>query len=242
MKLKIKKSHFMKCVLTVLIFLMFIFSLTTYADNNTSSTTADFSSTSSQFFQTTECSFLPIDIIETEYNFHTDITSFLSTNEIEEVKLDTKNRIKEAISIKEKALVEEAKKQQQSKVTYNSRFSASESDLEILAKIIYAEARGESYQGKVAVGAVILNRVRSSKYPNTIKEVVFAPKQFSPVGSGTYYSAKPSEEEYNAAQEALSGVDPTNGALTFYAYKYTKSAYHESMQHTVTIGGHKFFK
>jgi N-acetylmuramoyl-L-alanine amidase len=154
---------------------------------------------------------------------------------------DTKSRIKEAVSTKEKELKEIAK-QQQTKTTYNSAMSVSDSDLDILAKIIYAEARGESYQGKVAVGAVILNRVRSPKYPNTIKGVVFAPKQFSPVGDGSYYSAKPGEDEYNAAKEALSGVDPTNGALTFYAYKYTKSAYHESMTHTVTIGGHKFFK
>ena len=126
--------------------------------------------------------------------------------------------------------------------TINPSFSASESELDMLAKIIYAEARGENYNGKVAVGAVIMNRIKSSKYPNTIREVIFAPKQFSPVSNGTYYSAKPGEAEYQAAKDALNGVDPTNGALTFYAYTYTYSAYHESMHHTATIGNHKFFR
>lgn len=126
--------------------------------------------------------------------------------------------------------------------TINPSFSASESELDMLAKIIYAEARGETYDGKVALGAVILNRVRSSRYPNTIRQVIFAPGQFSPIRDGSYASARPTEAEYRAAQDALSGIDPTHGALTFYAYKYTRSSYHESLTHTATIGNHKFFK
>lgn len=169
-------------------------------------------------------------------NFNTNKTTTISEDNFLEIKENTNNNIKSAIS---------TKKQQEkytNKIIYNNSMSVSDSDLDILAKIIYAEAHGESYQGKVAVGAVVLNRVRSPRYPNTIKGVVFARNQFTPVSSGTYYSAKPGTEEYNAAKEALSGIDPTNGALTFYAYKYSKSSYHESLTHTVTIGGHKFFK
>ena len=169
-------------------------------------------------------------------NFNTNKTTTISEDNFLEIKENTNNNIKSAIS---------TKKQQEkytNKIIYNNSMSVSDSDLDILAKIIYAEAHGESYQGKVAVGAVVLNRVRSPRYPNTIKGVVFARNQFTPVSSGTYYSAKPGTEEYNAAKEALSGIDPTNDALTFYAYKYSKSSYHESLTHTVTIGGHKFFK
>ena len=120
--------------------------------------------------------------------------------------------------------------------------SATENELDMLAKIIYAEARGESYDGKVAVGAVVLNRVKSGKYPNNIKDVIFARNQFSPVSDGSYYSARPGESEYQAARDALNGVDPTNGALTFYAHNSIYSRYHESLTHTATIGNHKFFK
>ena len=168
-------------------------------------------------------------------NFNTNATTTISESDLTTIKENTNNNIKNAIKTKQK-------EEQTNKTIYNNSMSVSDNDLDILAKIIYAEAHGESYQGKVAVGAVVLNRVRSSRYPNTIKNVVFARNQFTPVSNGSYYSARPGTEEYNAAKEALSGVDPTNGALTFYAYKYSKSAYHESLTHTVTIGGHKFFK
>lgn len=167
---------------------------------------------------------------------------------IEEQKLDSET-IQNLVDIKKLAVtdnVELYKEKEEEKNKRNFSFStpvsATDSELDMLAKIIYAEARGECYDGKVAVGAVVLNRVKSSKYPNTIKQVIFAPRQFSPINDGSYYSAKPTEQEYNAAKDALSGIDPTYGALTFYAYKYTSSKYHESMTHTATIGNHKFFK
>lgn len=117
-----------------------------------------------------------------------------------------------------------------------------EEEFEMLAKIIWAEARGESYEGKVAVGAVILNRLKDPKYPNSIKEIIFAPKQFEPVSNGMFLKAKPTTEEYLAAVEAFNGVDPTMGATSFYAPSLVISKWHESLTYTTTIGVHRFFK
>lgn len=95
----------------------------------------------------------------------------------------------------------------------------SQSDVDLLARLIMSEAEGEPYQGKVAVGAVVVNRVQSSVFPNTIKEVVYQRingyYQFTPVLIGTIN--KPATQEcIKAAYEALSGIDPTNGALFYF--------------------------
>lgn len=88
-------------------------------------------------------------------------------------------------------------------------------DVDLLARLITAEADGESYLAKVAVGAVVLNRVKSPDFPNTIKGVVFEQDQFEPVMNGFIYNPA-SAESLQAAKEALNGADPTNGALYFF--------------------------
>lgn len=112
---------------------------------------------------------------------------------------------------------------------------------ELLARLINGEARGESYQGQVAVGAVVLNRVKSSQFPNTIPAVIYQKGQFSCVTDGQF--DKPIEKDstvYKAAKEALSGVDPTNGALYFYNPKTAKSKWLFSLKTVATIGNHRF--
>lgn len=91
----------------------------------------------------------------------------------------------------------------------------SRDDIILMARIIYGEARGESFEGMVAVGAVILNRVKSDKFPNTIREVILQNGQFSCLldGQSNYY---PSKIEFDAAKAALLGYDPTYNALFFY--------------------------
>lgn len=93
----------------------------------------------------------------------------------------------------------------------------------LLARLISAEAEGESYIGKVAVGAVVLNRVRSPIFPNTIAGVVYQPGQFEPVTNGRINNP-PTEEALRAAKDAINGWDPTGGALYFFnpakAYSY----------------------
>lgn len=181
----------------------------------------------------------PLNFLTTEVTLNTEVVEDLKNiKELNTTK--TFNLFVENKKIEEKKIRKENEKQQ--KVSRNAPMSANEDELTMLAKIIYAEARGESYNGKVAVGAVVLNRVKSSRYPNTIRDVIFARNQFSPVSDGSYYSARPGNDEYQAARDALSGIDPTNGSLTFYAYKSVRSSYHESLTHTVTIGNHKFFK
>lgn len=85
------------------------------------------------------------------------------------------------------------------------------SDLQLIARAINGEARGESYEGQVAVGAVILNRVKSSKFPNTIAGVIYEPGAFTAVSDGQInHPIDESSTVYKAAQDALNGWDPTN--------------------------------
>lgn len=113
--------------------------------------------------------------------------------------------------------------------------------VELLARLINGEARGEPYEGQVAVGAVILNRVKSTNFPNTIPGVIYQKGQFSCINDGQF-NAKIEDETtvYKAAQEAINGVDPTNGALYFYNPKKTKSKWLFSLKTTTTIGEHVF--
>lgn len=98
------------------------------------------------------------------------------------------------------------------KVTSEANSNAGRtSDLQLIARAINGEARGESYEGQVAVGAVILNRVKSSKFPNTIAGVIYEPGAFTAVSDGQInHPIDESSTVYKAAQDALNGWDPTN--------------------------------
>ena len=119
--------------------------------------------------------------------------------------------------------------------SYNS------SDVYLLAKIIYAEARGESYTGQVAVGAVVLNRVRSSSFPNSISGVIYQPGAFTAVSDGQINLA-PNATCQRAAQDAINGWDPTYGCLYYYNPKVATSSWIYSRPTVVTIGNHVFCK
>lgn len=114
---------------------------------------------------------------------------------------------------------------------------------DLLARLINGEARGETYKGQVAVGAVVMNRVKSPKFPNTIAGVIYQKGQFSCVTDGQIN--KPIDKNstvYKAAKEALNGSDPTNGALYFYNPKTTKSKWLFTLKTVATIGSHRFAK
>ena len=117
--------------------------------------------------------------------------------------------------------------------------SLSSADLNLLAKLIYAEARGESYTGQVAVGAVVLNRVASSSFPNTISGVVYQPYAFTCVNDGQI-NLTPDATAKKAAQDALNGWDPSYGALYYYNPKIATSSWIFSRKTTVIIGQHVF--
>ncbi len=117
--------------------------------------------------------------------------------------------------------------------------SVSNSDLYLLAKCVYAEARGESYTGQVAVAAVILNRVESPDFPNTIAGVIYQPWAFTAVNDGQI-NLEPDQTAYNAARDALNGWDPTYGALYYYNASTATNKWIYSKTTTVVIGNHVF--
>lgn len=123
----------------------------------------------------------------------------------------------------------------------NSSSGYSSSDINLLAKIISAEARGESYTGQVAVGAVVLNRVASSSFPDTISGVVYQQGAFDAVRDSNWSQAVTSSAK-KAAQDAINGWDPTGGALYYYNPKKTSNKWILSRPVIKTIGNHVFCK
>ena len=115
----------------------------------------------------------------------------------------------------------------------------SNNDLYLLAKCVYAEARGEPYVGQVAVAAVILNRVKHPDFPNTIYGVVYQPWAFTAVYDGQI-GLEPNETAYQAAQDALNGWDPTYGCIYYYNPATATSQWIFSRKVVVTIGKHAF--
>ncbi len=117
------------------------------------------------------------------------------------------------------------------------------SDIQLLARAINGEARGESYEGQVAVGAVILNRVKSSKFPNTIAGVIYQSGAFTAVNDGQINV--PIDEKstvYKAAQDALNGWDPTNGCIYYFNPDTATSSWIWSRPIVKKIGKHNFCK
>lgn len=113
-------------------------------------------------------------------------------------------------------------------------------DLLLLARLIHAEARGESFEGQVAVGAVVRNRVYSPLFPATMKEVIYQPGQFTPA-ERKILPYLPNNSSWEAAKRALAGDDPTGGAIFFYNPRTTANRdYWETRTVITVIGNHNF--
>jgi N-acetylmuramoyl-L-alanine amidase len=125
-----------------------------------------------------------------------------------------------------------------------AQISYSREEFEWLTKIIEAEAGNQPYEGRVAVGSVVINRVHSDQFPDSIRQVIFQKTrnvyQFTPVGNGRIYRVTPSEDSIKAAKAALEGEDPTNGALFFYNPKISRDRWIRSRTVAVQIGQHTF--
>jgi N-acetylmuramoyl-L-alanine amidase len=115
----------------------------------------------------------------------------------------------------------------------------SSSDLNLLARVIYGEARGEPYTGQVAVAAVVLNRVKSASFPNTIAGVIYQSGAFDCVADGQI-NLTPNATARNAAQDALNGWDPTYGCLFYYNPKTATNKWMLSRPVKLSIGNHAF--
>ena len=112
-------------------------------------------------------------------------------------------------------------------------------DINLLARLISAEARGEPYSGQVAVGAVILNRIEHPSFPDTMSGVIYQKGAFSCLDDGQFYEPV-SESAYKAATDALNGLDPSGGAIYYYNPKKATSKWIFSRPVITTIGNHRF--
>lgn len=121
----------------------------------------------------------------------------------------------------------------------SNRLGLSENDLKIMANAVYGEARGEPYEGQVAVAAVILNRVRSESFPNTVYGVIFQPRAFTAVADGQIYLT-PNQRARDAVEDALNGWDPSGGCLYYFNPDTATSAWIWTRTQIKTIGKHIF--
>lgn len=117
--------------------------------------------------------------------------------------------------------------------------TVSEQDKRYLAQAVYSEARGESYEGQVAVAAVILNRLKSPEFPNTIQGIIFQPWAFTAVHDGQFY-LEPDATARRAVEDALSGRDPSGGALYYWNPAKATSTWIWSRTVIKRIGNHVF--
>ena len=119
--------------------------------------------------------------------------------------------------------------------------SSSSSDVNLLSRLVYAEARGETYSGQVAVAAVVLNRVKSSSFPNTVAGVIYQSGAFDGVSDGQI-NLTPDSTAKKAAQDALNGWDPSYGAIYYFNPNTATNKWIWSRPMTVVIGKHRFCK
>lgn len=141
---------------------------------------------------------------------------YISCNNIELNILDILGKDVYATETDQSSTSTDKPTDQSSKKTQNSSSKVSTDMANLLARLIYAEARGENYTGQVAVGVVVLNRVESSQFPNTIAGVIYQKGQFSSVTDGQINLSVPKDSSaYKAAKEAINGSDPTNRSTLF---------------------------
>lgn len=115
----------------------------------------------------------------------------------------------------------------------------SENDIKLMANAVYGEARGESFQGQVAVAAVILNRVNSKTFPNTVSGVIFEPRAFTAVADGQIW-LEPNESAKKAVQDAINGMDPSDGCIYYFNPDTATSGWIWSRPQYKKIGKHIF--
>lgn len=127
----------------------------------------------------------------------------------------------------------------ESKTAEDKKVGHKETDYNLMARCVYAEGRGEPYIGQVAIAAVVMNRIKSSSFPNTVAGVVYQPQAFSVVADGQI-DLEPDETAIKAAREAMDGTDPTSGAIYYFNPAKTNNKFIWSRPQIKTIGKHIF--
>jgi len=139
----------------------------------------------------------------------------------------------------EKTIAELKKLTGESTTSAGTKVGFKNSDVQLLARCIHAEGRGEPYIGQVAIGACIMNRLKSSEFPNSIAAIIYQPKAFSAVDDGQI-NMPPDDTAVKAAKEAMSGSDPPGGALFYFNPAKTKNKFIWSRPQIKKIGNHIF--
>ncbi|MDB5052024.1 MAG: hydrolase [Bacilli bacterium] len=121
----------------------------------------------------------------------------------------------------------------------SSRLGVTDNDIRLMANAVYGESRGEPYKGQVAVASVIINRVKSSKFPNSVAGVIYQPGAFTAVSDGQI-NLTPNATAKNAVQDALAGYDPTGGCIYYFNPVTATSSWIWSRPQVMTIGKHIF--
>ena len=124
-------------------------------------------------------------------------------------------------------------------ITIGTVPAATDANIRLLARMISAEGRGESYVGQVAIGAVIRNRIEHPSFPDTLAGVIYQNGAFTAINDGQFYEPV-AESAYSAARDALAGWDPTGGAIYYYNPAKTSNSFIFSRPVIATIGAHRF--
>ncbi|GAA3641418.1 cell wall hydrolase [Asaccharospora irregularis] len=137
--------------------------------------------------------------------------------------------------------IEVTSKVKQAKQERRQIISLTNDELFLLSRLVTGEARGESYEGQVAVAAVVINRVQDDRFPDTIKDVIYQKNAFSVVNDGAIH-LKPTESAYKAVEEAIYGVDPTGESVYFWNPDIATCKWIERLKPHLRIGNHVFAK
>lgn len=171
-------------------------------------------------------------VVQAETNVKTIITPF-NDQQVKESKEETN-----------KTAIDENTHEKNNQVKHQEKdlaYKVTPEEIDLLAHMVYAEARGESKEGEVAVAAVILNRTKDIKFPKTVREIMFEPDAFTAVSDGQFYM-KPNKTAYEAVYDALKGDDPTGGAVYYWNPKTATSGWVWSRTVIKQIGQHIFAK
>nr|WP_272495785.1 cell wall hydrolase [Bacillus pinisoli] len=172
-----------------------------------------------------------LDLIYVGQVIHTEI----DTSKMDENKVSTRDT-----RLEKNAPSEQKSKEESTKIESTNKISLSDYEIDLLARIVRAEAQGEPFEGKVAVATVVLNRLESPKFPNTIKGVIYQRGQFQPVANGKI-NRPADKESIRAVYAALSDMRHiTQNSLFFYNPTIATSRWLDSRQTTVVIGNHVF--
>ena len=167
-------------------------------------------------------------------------TAYADTTVSSSMRIPVKDDLPKVDDIKEYKRDIIKKQEEQERLALERKEKIKQEQIYLLAQIIHAEAKGEPYKGKIAVGNVVMNRVKSEQFPDTIGEVIFQKGQFSPVSDGSIYNT-PGDDSLRAAKEVYNGTKVVgNDVLYFYNPDTSTSGWIYTRQTVMSIGNHRF--